>query len=463
MSNFLQRGIYGYPADRGHVSMILLGDSIMRRNLDDTLVTMVLPMGGIMNWANWMLGSPFVVEHNSSVSGDMTNSTLSRISLIPDAVEAVGILVGINDLLSFSSASSQAQIDAKFTALSGSFLTSIKSLKNAGKKTLIMTIPPNAAFNTPSDARIQLLDRMNGFLMSQASRSVFIADIFSALWDSSQPTLRLFKANTSADGTHTNNNGSQIAGVVVKESARMLFNDCKANRNIYEGFHPQQSLYANFRSGTGGTAPVKTNGTGNLADGWRSINNAGTATFTLDNTELYTPDATMVGPWPNAPIGPEEFWQTFNITSAVANDNPRLRTVTLPTNLLTQVEGVFGGSEYFLEVEAWVSNAVNLRDVSLQAESFFTNGTSPADQAFQGSVSTVARAGSGTSAGLVDAIAASSYRVVYRTPRLRFPENINNVAGVSALASMNMIFTGNGSAVVKFARPRMWHKAQGVT
>lgn len=454
--------LFNSGARNGHVSLMFMGDSIISRNFDTTASAMAVPISGMSNWSNWLIGSPFVFEHHCGVSGDLLNSVLSRLSYIPNDIEALAILAGINDIVAFSSGSSQSQIDTKYNSMVSSISSAISSAVNARKKIVLYTIPPNNAFNSSSDARIQLLDRVNAYIKSLASQYVFIADLFSAVWDSAQPTVRVFAANMSSDGTHLTNNGGFVAGNACKDAFKSLYAACTPNRRIYEGFQPQQILYGSFRSGTGGTAPVKTAGTGNLADGWRTINNAGTATFTLDNTELYSVSSEMVGPWVETPIGPENFWQEMNVTSAVANDNPRLRFVTLPSNSGNHIEGVFGGSEFFYEIEVLVANAVNLREVNLLAEAFFTNGTSPVDQSAIGSVSITSKSGSGTSYSITDAITSSTgWRVVLRTSTLRIPENVNMVSGVSTLLSVNAIFTGNGSALIKFARPRAWHKSFG--
>jgi lysophospholipase L1-like esterase len=454
-------GINVMPAS-GHVAMVLLGDSITNRTVDAAIAAAALPMCSFWNWGNWLCGSPFVYEHIAAISGDLLPSTLSRVSYIPDSVEAVGIASGINDVVAFSSSSTQAQIDAKYVLMTGQIETALDALSRAGKKTILCTIPPNNGFNSSTDSRIQLLDRVNAYIRNKESDWVFIADIFTALWDSAQPTLRVFSAGVYADATHPNNNGSQIAGSAVKQAFVDLYGVCSPNRDLYAGFQPMQTLYGNFRSGTGGTAPVKTNGTGNLADGWRSINNAGTAVFTMDNTTLYTKDTTMVGPWVNTPIGPEEYWQLFAVSSAIANDNPRLRWVTIPTDsTASQIEGVFGGDEFFMEIEIYVTDNVNLRDVTVSITGFFTEGTSPVDQSYMGAASIITKSGNGTSYSMTDAITDSSYRIVLRTPVLRIPENINNASAVSFLPSIDMIFAGNGSANIWFARPRVWHRCEG--
>lgn len=452
----------------GHVALMLIGSSHVNRNFDSSSLAaqIILPMAGFLNWANWSIGAPFVFQHRGGVSGDLAASIFSRLSYIPASVEAVAIMSPFtNDLLAFSDASTANQIDAEYARLSTLLSNAVNSLNVSGKKVLLSTEFPNSAYSV-GGSRAKLLFKLNTFTLSLVSPTVFVGDLFTSLWDATQPTGALYAAGMSpSDGTHVGNAGAFTAGTSASMQAAMrgLYSACTPNIDIYDGFQPVQILYGSFRSGTGGTAAVKTNGTGNLADGWRSINNAGTAVFTLDNTELYVPDTTnMVGPWVSKPTAPENFWQTFNISSAALNDNPRLRYVTLPANSSVDIhEGAFGGDQFFMEVEARITGATNLRDVMPNIGSFWTNGTTPADLAFMGTAGSSVSAGYGRSFSLTDAIPAASWRAAFRTPVMRLPENINGALAISILPEIDMIFAGAGAANISFAQPRVWHKAHG--
>lgn len=448
----------------GHVAVALLGDSHTRRNFDDSLIFFNLPLCGIFNQTNWAIGAPFVIEQNLGVSGDVIANIMARISYISPSIQAVVLMPGTNDVHNMSSAASQATIDSTFTAASTKVANGIAALLALGKKVQLCTILPHNDYNTPSDSRIQLLDRLNAYYATLAGPSVFVADTFTAAWDNTQPTLRLFKPGYTSDNIHTNNNGGHNVGTNASclTAARNLYNACVPNRNIYAGFQPQQILYGNFASGTNGTAPVKSNGTGNLADGWRSINNVGTAVFTMDNGTPYVPDTVnMLGPWLARPsVG--DFWQRYSVSSAVANDNPRLRYATQPaSNMPSQVDGAFGGSEFFMEAEIMVDSAVNLREVQASISGYFNAGAAPADQPYQGSTYMRVSAGNGTAFSLADAPAAAAWRAVYRTPVLRIPENVllDNVTNfVKTLPMFDPVFAGAGSANIWFALPRVWHR-----
>lgn len=450
-----------------HVRAALLGDSHTSRHWDAAYPTMATTALGPWTWANQMIGSPFVFTQNLGISGDVTRSIMARANCIPSNVQAVFVMAGTNDVINMSAAANQATIDSTYTNVSGYLGSGVANLVARGKKVVIATILPNNAFTPSTDSRIQLLDRLNAYIATIPAAypgSVWVVDAFTATWDSAIPATRVFKSfAANSDGTHLTAAGAQAVGLAAMTAATSMFNACLPDLDIYENFFPVRALYSQFRTGTGGTAGVISAGTGTLADGWRSINNAGTATFTLAQA-AYSEPQTFVGDWVMAPDSIDTYSQVFNVTSAIANDNPRLR---LPANTdlvntgTTLADQAFGGSEYFMEIEVKVENPVNLREVNLTVAAFFGAGTSPADQPYTGTTTLTVRTASANNLGSTVAALQNGYTAVLRTPVVRLPENVNNVSGFQLTPSADIVFMGTGSATVSFSRPRIWHKPAG--
>jgi lysophospholipase L1-like esterase len=463
-------GVLGFSGPGGsmpigsHISAVAIGDSLTARARYASTISSASALGP-WNWANWRLGAPIVFRQNFGISGDTTRSIMSRIAAIPASIQLVFVITGTNDVISMSSSANQATIDSTFANVSSYIRDGLTAMAAKGKKVVISTIPPNNGLSSAGDSRIQLLDRLNAYIATLASSSVFVVDGFTAMWDATQPTLRLAKPNTMhTDNTHPAASGAYLIGSAGLAAVRSACAACIPDYDIYEDFALARQLYTGFRSGTGGDAAVKTAGTGNLADGWRSLNNAGTATFTLENANLYTPSPEFVGAWVQSPAGVDERFQEFNVTTAAASDSVRLR---LPSSASLQSSNVFpdsplGGDLVFFEVEVWVKSHVGLGSVVPMIQYNFASGTSPADQPYQGTTFQRALAGSVDDSGsVVFPVPDASFRAVLRTPVLRLPENINTTTVQSLDINVDMNFVGAGSATVWFARPRPWIKRAG--
>ncbi len=448
-----------------HVKVALLGDSITVRA---TLASGTPPANSVSaishwNWANWLLGAPFVFVQNLGVSGDTTKGVMSRVSAIHPSIQCVFVMTGTNDVNSMSAAANQATIDSTYTTVSGQIAAGVASLVAAGKKVVLATIPPNNALTPDTDSRIELLDRLNAYIATLASANVFIADVFTAMWDSAQPTVRVATANyLNADGLHPTNLGAYYAGEACMTACTQAYNNCIPNIDLYQGFQFCRPLYSEFRRSTGGSAGTISAGSGTIGDGWRCLQNAGTATFTVDATTAYSAGTSFVGHWTRQATSPDSYWQIFNVTSAAASDNPRLR---LPASTdLNQggnlQDGCFGGSEFFVEFEIMVASPVALQEVSIGIESAFTVGTSPADQAWSGTTYNRYKAGTATDSSSSGKALGEGYRAVLRTGVLRIPENIST-SSVYVIPFVDMIFNGAGSATVSIGKPRIWHRAAG--
>lgn len=450
-----------------HVRVALLGDSITARSSPYGAPPTGISASAIAPWlcANWVVGSPFVVAQNLAVPGDTAKGIMSRVPSVRMDIQCCFVMAGTNDVISMSSSALQATIDSTYTSASGYIGQGVASLVAAGKIVVISTIIPNNAINSAGDSRIQLLDRLNTYIKSLASDgSVYVVDGFSALWDSAQPTLRVAIAGAlNADNTHPTSAGGLLFAThsSAKAALKSAYSGCFPDVNIYDGFHQMRLLYNEFRRSTGGTAGTISAGSGTLADGWRCLQNAGAATFTVDATQAYSVSSDYVGAAAAVPAAVDSYWQGFNITSAAANDNPRLRipgNSDITSSAMTIVEGIYGGSEVFIEMDVDISSPVNLTEVSIGADINFTAGTSPADQPAFGSTYIRTAAGTGTDASSAATAMPSGVRYLLRTPVHRVPENINGTAAITMMPFADMKFGGAGSATVRFGRPRLWHK-----
>ena len=447
-----------------HVSAVLLGDSLSARNRAAGGIINAQTAIGQWNWANWLIGAPFVFTHNLGVSGDRSQSIFSRISAIKPNTQLVIVMAGTNDVLSMSSSASQGTIDSTFTAVAGYITSGVAALVASGRQVIIGNIPPNNAYSSAGDSRIQLLDRLNVVINALASGKVKVVDVFGTIWDSAQPTLRVCKASTMhSDGTHFAATGSYLIGKAAGPAFKAAYASCIPDVDIYDDFNLCRQLYSAFRSGTGGEAAVKTAGTGNLADGWRSINNAGTATFTLENANAYAVSSNYVGPIATIPSDIDPHWQEFNITAAVNNDIVRLMMPANNTisNSSSFPDSSLGGDLFFAEIDVEVVNPVNLVELRESVIGYFTVGTSPADQAYIGTTYVSAVAGSSDDFSSVVYPYPEGFRAVLRTPVLRFPENINTTVAHTMAFFVDMKFGGAGSALIRLGRPRIWHKSAG--
>lgn len=446
-----------------HVKVALLGDSITARATISGAPPVGLSASATAVWhcANWMVGAPFVIAQNLGYSGDSARGIMSRVPSVRSDVQCVFVMAGTNDVISMSAGANQATIDATYTTVSGYIGGGVAALSAAGKVVVISTILPNNALTPNTDSRIQLLDRLNAYIVSLAtSNRIFVVDGFASMWDSALPTVRVAVSGAlNADGTHPTSAGALLFGEKAKESLKAAFGQCYPDADLYEGFHQMRILYNEFRRSTGGAAGTISAGSGTLADGWRCLQNAGTATFTVDATQAYSLSTDYVGP-SVAPVSNDSYWQVFNITTAAASDNPRLR---LPgnsdiSNSLNVIEGVFGGSEYFMEMDVEITSPINLTEVSIGAECNFTSGTSPTDQPAYGTTYIRTSAGSGTDSASAATPIPGSVRYMLRTPVHRVPENLNGSVSITMGPFADMKFGGAGSATVKFGRPRLWHK-----
>lgn len=443
-----------------HAYAALIGDSLTVRNYANGGIVTSNTGCGLWNWANGLIGAPFIFAKNYGVTGDVIKSIFSRAAAIPNNIGTVFVLAGTNDVHAVSSSSTAAQVTAAFNTMSSNYLTGVNALLKAGKIVVLATIPPNNDYSSATDARISLLDQMNAYIKSLASSTVFVADIFTALWDNSQPTLRLYKtgAVASTDNTHFGNLGAMLAGKTSMAALTSAYTLSKKTATIYDSYDLCGLLYSGFRSGTGGTAASKGAGsTGTLADGWKTVM-TGTATAVLDNSTPYTVSANYVGPAQYGPTGIDEYFQTATLTASAANDALELRNNWTFTSAATFPDSTLAGDEFFFEFDVDVASPVSLSDINAKGFVYFTVGTTPVDQAYAGTTYQSVTANVASDLSNTPSAYTESFRLIIRTPIMRVPENINSTATITVSTSLFAVFNAAGSAVVNIGRPRAWHR-----
>lgn len=439
----------------------LLGDSITGQHKTFTGGIQNTGAQGFWNWGNWFLGAPYDFSQNLGVSGDYSINIFSRIWQINPDIDAVFILTGINDLLAFSSSSNAGQITAEINRLigaSGVFTLGLTKLKEMGKKVAICTIPPNSAFNNASDARIPVLDAVNAWILTTPTLGLSDAavDLFTALWDTTQPTIRVFKTNYSYDGTHLTNRGGFAGGLLCKAAIEEIYYKANSVSYKYDGFNNQISQISQFRT-VPGVASTISYGSGVLASGWRSLNSgSGTPTLVLSQVN-YTPNSNYIGPAKIA-VGQDEKWQKLVITNAVSGSTIRLQLQAanvLPNN---GIPGISAGDIFFATVEVLVENPVNLNEILLKSQCSFVNGTAPVDQSYSSSSTEVRSIAGISSNAQTDYAFESGFRAILATDPVRVPENISSATPITANIQLDAVFNGVGSADVYYARACYWRK-----
>ena len=152
----------------------LIGDSITGQHF--SIAGGGNPRSGVQgpwNWANWLVGSPFVFEQVCGASGGVASDIFARVAQIPPRVGTVFVLAGTNDIIAVSSSANSATRDAAVAALTGAILAGLQALRTMGKKIAIATVPPNAAY-TAGDSRIDVLDRVNAWIATTPALGVAV-------------------------------------------------------------------------------------------------------------------------------------------------------------------------------------------------------------------------------------------------------------------------------------------------
>jgi lysophospholipase L1-like esterase len=454
------RASKSYVQNTAHKNACLLGDSITLQHFAPVGGATIQGSQGFWNFGNWMIGAPFHFVQNLGVSGDVAANIFSRIWQIQSRIDTVFVLAGTNDINSFSSASNSTQIAAEIDRLigtSGVFTLGLAKLKYTGKKVCIATIPPNNGWSTSADARIQVLDAVNQWIMASktAGRVNEVVDLFTACWDSSLSTTRVYKTNYSSDGTHLTNLAGLAGGTAAISAMKNMYAITESVSCRMDEMQNQLALIGQMRT-ISGVSSTMSYGSGTLASGWRSLNSgSGTPTLVLSNANNYSIGSDYVGPFAQV-VGVDEKWQKLTITGAVAGSLIRLQL----TGNLTEnaVPGISYGDIYSGGVDVLIESCTALNYVQMSLETFITDGTSPVDQSYATSTNTVrSQAGVNSNAG-TDYAYPSGWRGFLISEPVRIPENVNGTVAASAQYYINISFNGAGSAVVYISRPQFWRK-----
>ena len=454
----------------------ILGDSITGQHTATGLGGLaVAGVQGMWNWANWLLGSPFIFNSNLGVSGAMSKDIYSRVPSV--RAKGVLILAGTNDVLQLSSVATVPQItaavQAQINSVDGVMYTGLKQLRAQGISVVLGTIPPNNAYSSPTDARISFLDQLNAWIVTtpELGLASHVVDIFQACWDSTLPTQRVFKTNYSYDGTHFTN----LAGFAAGQSGRV------ALANLYElgslgtvsppmkaAVLPIQqltpmSLITGVQSridvpGTGATGQVAgSNQTAtDVASGWRVRDAVGTASFVC--SVVPRPDTQQfIGPY-SGPTAPNENFQKIVISGAIAGDSLQVSMLSALVN--NSPQGVSAGDIVRFSVELMVENPTGLSQVWQRFTGSFVAGTSPADQPYSGSATAVrSTVGLSTTTADTERPYPAGFRIVVESLPVRIPENINPVTTpLTATFEMNFTFFSSGGATVYVGRPQIYRE-----
>lgn len=447
----------------GYKSAALLGDSLTAQHEAPTGGVPAVGAQGFWNWANWLIGAPFEFELNLGVSGARTVDIFSRIYMIPPAIDTVFVCAGDNDVEAVSGSANQSAIDAAVDALigtNGDLAVGLAKLREAGKNIAIATIPPRNTW-VAGDSRVQVLDRVNAWIKTVAPLTGLVdevMDLFAPLWDSTQPTARVFKTGYAvADGTHLTNLAGYAAGATFISGMQRMYRITRRESRAMDNLQNQAAPYGAMRVISGVSSTISTGGTGtaatDMAGGWRSLRSGGAATWAC-SIEDYVPNPNYVGPM--AQVGHGEKFQRLDVVGTAAADICRIQFASsLAAN---SSPGISFGDEFRVAAEVWVENPVSVNGVYVQGVTFLAAGTTPADQPY-GTSTTQARTTANISAtGGTDVAYTSGFRAVLRSRSVRVPENVNGTTAASALMYMDTLFNAAGSARMRWARPQFWRK-----
>jgi hypothetical protein len=438
----------------------LLGDSITGQHSYYGQGTPVVGSQGFWNWANWLVGAPFDLDLVMGVSGALAADIVSRTWMVPPSIKSVFVLAGTNDVLGVSSSASLAARDAAVAALidssTGTLYLGLAALKAAGKTVAIATIPPNNAY-TAGDSRIDVLDRVNAWIATTPSLGLAdeVMDLFSATWNSTAPTTRVFKTNYSSDGTHLTNLAGQAAGISFIAGMQRMY--AKSSGYFYgfdDALHPIQ-LFSTMRAITGVSSTISAGGAGTAATdqsgGWRSLRGAGTPTWVCSIVDRTTP-TDWVGPM--AVLGVGEKLQKYVVTAGAASDAVRTQLAsTITANTST---GVSYGDTIAAGAEVLIESPSALNGAYLQAVAYTQAGTSPADQPYGASATQTRTTANLNSISGTDYAYPTGFRAYIRSRKVRIPENVNGTTGVTAQMYMDLTFNAAGSVTAYWGRPQIW-------
>lgn len=435
----------------------LLGDSITGQHAAFGTGNPWTGSQGPWNWANWLVGAPFDLDFIAGVSGAVAVDIFARAWTIPPTIPVVFVIAGTNDVLAVSSSANLAARDAAVTAITGTIAAGLAALRSVNKVIAISTIPPNNAY-TAGDSRIDVLDRVNAYIATTVSLGLAdaVMDLFTATWDSTAPTTRVYKTGYSNDGTHLTNLAGYTAGASFISSMQNLYAISSGASSWFDQLLLPCQQFSTMRVISGISSTISTGGSGtaatDMAAGWRSLRNAGTPTWVCSIVDRTTP-TNWVGPM--AVMGGSEKMQKYVITATAASDVVRTQLATALAANSSAAALSFGDTIAF-GAEVMVESPVNLTQTKIETDIFNTAGTAPADQPY-GTISTATRAKAGlSSVAGTEYPYVEGYRAYMRTRRVRLPENVNGTVALSGQLYMDAAFNAAGSSTIYWGRPQLF-------
>jgi lysophospholipase L1-like esterase len=358
-----------------HVKVALLGDSITDRNFAGSGAPFIGCSGiGMWNWANWILGAPFILQYNLAVSGDQTLGIFSRASSIPPDTQLVFAMGGTNDILN---SAATATIISRIQA-------GVANLIAAGKTVVLSTVPPqdSTAVAPFTGASLTSLLAVNAAITALATTYpgiVFVADFYAATVSATPGVATAGYMNTTTNSMHPTHAGAQAFGLhsTTQAALKAAFARCMPDINPYENYQVCMPLYSEMRVSTGGTVgSVSVGITGTpgvtVSDGWNGNRAAGTPTATL-TLSAYTPPTTFIGPAARQIASTDSNWQTITCNTSAAADSVQLQFIPAIGQASTFRDAIYPGCTMFMEVEVNITSPTLLQEVRATVKTFFTS------------------------------------------------------------------------------------------
>lgn len=194
-------------------TVIIFGDSLTNQNNGgpptlDGAGTGDVHGRGYWSWASAMLGQRWALVRNAGVGGNTTTQMLARLQADVLAYPSGWVIVcgGGNDIGTLGL--SAAQVETNLTEI-------ITGLRAAGRRVLLMTIPPSSAFDTL--AKRQAWMAVNAWIrdLPLTYLGLVVADITPAVAD---PATAAAATGMTVDGVHWSIAGAHRVGRIVADA-----------------------------------------------------------------------------------------------------------------------------------------------------------------------------------------------------------------------------------------------------
>ncbi|MFA6039888.1 MAG: SGNH/GDSL hydrolase family protein [Methylophilus sp.] len=260
------------PLVKTNQKALIAGDSNTAQNRSDTSTFLKYSDRGYFVWANSYLGQRLELVKNAGINGDTTAMLLARLSADVLAYNAGWnfILCGVNDILTgVPWATTVSNLQLIYEAI----------IANGGN-VVAMAVMPCGSFST--DTHKEALVNINLWIKNYSVRNpkVWFVDSYMPLLNPASTTGAPLTTYMWDSTTHLSTLGAQIIGKAIFNVLDSVIPKVGIQSSLADSVSPTNP-YGNFvanpvMSGTGGTN--ETGSSGSIADNWRSIRTAGTAT-----------------------------------------------------------------------------------------------------------------------------------------------------------------------------------------